>query len=428
MTRPVFRPKLFETLQGYNRQRFASDLGAGVTVSVVALPLAMAFGIASGLTPQTGLVAAIVGGFLISALGGSRVQIGGPAGAFVVIVYGMVQTLGVQGLMLATLLSGVWLGLMGLLRLGVLIRFIPVAVIIGFTNGIAVLIALSQLRTFTGMRSTLTQSDSGAIVHDLLQHWNQIDLWSLGLNLATLLLLVTWQWGLPRWLPSRWSTKLARVPGPMVALCLVSAWVAFWDWPVQTIGQKFGAMRLDEGLWHWPEWRWAAVEAAFPASLTLALLGAIESLLSAVVADGMTKAGINVKLIGGDYGTFYGKYWCPAEPADPPCSGASDAGIVDYGHRGTPDVYLNAALSTKGVWNSSQYGSATFDTQFGDWAKAVTVDDQKTTAAAIEKTLWEDTPVVIPYTINTLGAFSNKFQGIQTTAMGFTFLEGASQA
>ena len=116
MTRPVFRPKLFETLQGYNRQRFASDLGAGVTVSVVALPLAMAFGIASGLTPQTGLVAAIVGGFLISALGGSRVQIGGPAGAFVVIVYGMVQALGVQGLMLATLLSGVWLGLMGLLR------------------------------------------------------------------------------------------------------------------------------------------------------------------------------------------------------------------------------------------------------------------------------------------------------------------------
>ena len=287
MTRPVFRPKLFETLQGYNRQRFASDLGAGVTVSVVALPLAMAFGIASGLTPQTGLVAAIVGGFLISALGGSRVQIGGPAGAFVVIVYGMVQTLGVQGLMLATLLSGVWLGLMGLLRLGVLIRFIPVAVIIGFTNGIAVLIALSQLRTFTGMQSTLTQSDSGAIVHDLLQHWNQIDLWSLGLNLATLLLLVTWQWGLPRWLPSRWSTKLARVPGPMVALCLVSAWVAFWDWPVQTIGQKFGAMRLNEGLWHWPEWRWAAVEAAFPASLTLALLGAIESLLCARVADNL---------------------------------------------------------------------------------------------------------------------------------------------
>ena len=164
-------------------------------------------------------------------------------------------------------------------------------------------------------------------------------------------------------------------------------------------------------------------------SIELPYIKAIDmSNLAIVAADGMKKAGINVKLIGGDYGTFYGKYWCPAKPAKPPCSGASDAGIVDYGHRGTPDVYLNAALSTNGVWNSSQYASSTFDTQWAAWSAAISVDDQKSTAAEIEKTLWNDVPVMIPYTINTLSAFSSKYQGIQTTAMGFTFLEGASQA
>ena len=150
--------------------------------------------------------------------------------------------------------------------------------------------------------------------------------------------------------------------------------------------------------------------------------------MAILAADGMKQAGIDVKLVGSDYSTFYGKFWCPAEPAKPPCVGASDIGIVDYGHRGTPDVYLNAALATNGVWNSSQYGSSTFDTQFAAWSAAVDVDAQKTTAGAIQQTLWNDTPVGIPYTINTLGAFNKKFQGIVTTAMGFAFLESASQA
>jgi peptide/nickel transport system substrate-binding protein len=150
--------------------------------------------------------------------------------------------------------------------------------------------------------------------------------------------------------------------------------------------------------------------------------------MAVLAADGMKQAGINVKLVGSDYGTFYGKYWCPAEPAKPPCSGASDAGIVDYGHRGTPDVYLNAALATDGVWNSSQYADSAFDDAFAKWSAAVSVDDQKSTAAAVQANLWENVPVAIPYTINTLGAFNNKFQGIVTTAMGFAFLEGASQA
>ena len=164
-------------------------------------------------------------------------------------------------------------------------------------------------------------------------------------------------------------------------------------------------------------------------SLTLPYIKAVDQTnLAVVCADGMQKAGIDVKLVGGDYGTFYGKYWCPAKPAKPPCSGASDVGIVDYGHRGTPDVYLNAALATNGVWNSSQYGSQAFDDQFAAWAAAVSVEEQKSTAGAIEKTLWDDAPIVVPYTINTLAAFNTSFQGVQTTAMGFTFLEGASQA
>jgi peptide/nickel transport system substrate-binding protein len=150
--------------------------------------------------------------------------------------------------------------------------------------------------------------------------------------------------------------------------------------------------------------------------------------MAVLAADGMKQAGINVKLVGSDYGTFYGKYWCPAEPAKPPCSGASDAGIVDYGHRGTPDVYLNAALATDGVWNSSQYADSAFDDAFAAWSAAVSVEDQKTTAAVVQKNLWDNVPVAIPYTINTLGAFNKSFQGIVTTAMGFAFLEGASQA
>ena len=147
-----FNPKLYELMSGYNRERLIKDVGAGLTVSVVALPLAMAFAIASGLPPQSGLFTAIIGGFLISLFSGSRVQIGGPAGAFIVIVYGIVEQYGGSGLLLATLMSGVMLWLMGFLRMGVLIKFIPVSVIIGFTNGIAVLIGLSQIKDFLGLQ------------------------------------------------------------------------------------------------------------------------------------------------------------------------------------------------------------------------------------------------------------------------------------
>jgi peptide/nickel transport system substrate-binding protein len=150
--------------------------------------------------------------------------------------------------------------------------------------------------------------------------------------------------------------------------------------------------------------------------------------LAQLIQESAKEAGIDLKITGSDYGSFYGKYWCPAEPADPPCSGASELGIVDYGHRGTPNVYLNAALSTGGVWNSSQYANAEFDSLFAEFQAAVGVDAQKEVCAKLEANMVDETPVGIGYTISALAAYSKDFQGVENTAMGFAFLEGASQA
>lgn len=190
-----FNPKLFELTQGYPRRRLIKDLGAGLTVAVVALPLAMAFAIASGLKPEAGLFTAIIGGFLISLFSGSRVQIGGPAGAFIVIVYGIVEQYGVGGLLLATFMSGVMLWLMGFLRMGVLIKFIPVAVIIGFTNGIAVLIGLSQIKDFLGLEvAGKMPAEFFAMLKTL---WQALPSWNpqaLGVALLSLAIIIMWQW------------------------------------------------------------------------------------------------------------------------------------------------------------------------------------------------------------------------------------------
>ena len=184
-----FKPKLLESLQGYTRQHFVSDLSAGATVGVVALPLAMAFAMASGLKPEAGLFTASIAGFLISALGGTRLQIGGPAGAFIVIVYGIVERYGVANLIIATALSGVMLFVMGMLKLGTLVRFIPVAVIIGFTNGIAVLIALSQVKDFLGLRLTNMPAQFSGMLQALVQALPTLNWQALGLAAASLALL-----------------------------------------------------------------------------------------------------------------------------------------------------------------------------------------------------------------------------------------------
>ena len=188
-----FKPKLIEALEGYNSERLFKDIAAGITVGVVALPLAMAFAIASGLTPEAGLFTAILSGFIISALGGSRVQIGGPAGAFIVIVYGILTRYGLANLIIATAMSGVMLLVMGLLRLGSLIRFIPVAVVIGFTNGIAVLIMVSQIKDFLGLQIKSMPADFFGIISTLIHHMADINTDAFALASMCLGLLVVWQ-------------------------------------------------------------------------------------------------------------------------------------------------------------------------------------------------------------------------------------------
>ena len=287
MVSPIFQPRLIKALEGYNLRRFGQDIGAGLTVSVVALPLSMAFAIASGLKPEAGLITAIVAGFLISALGGSRVQIGGPAGAFIVIVYGIVLQHGVSGLMLATFMSGLWLLLMGLLHMGVLIRFIPVAVVIGFTNGIAVLIALLQLKDFLGLPIQTMPADAIGIVSMILSHLNLVNPSTLSLTLGSLLVMGFWQFGIPRLLSENWAKRLAMLPSPMLVMVLSSVVVYFAEWQVDTLGSRFGGISVHVPPWVWPSFSGTLIMNLLVPSFTLAFLGAITSLLCARVADGM---------------------------------------------------------------------------------------------------------------------------------------------
>ena len=283
-----FRPRLLDSLQGYDRARFTKDVAAGLTVAVVALPLAMAFAIASGLKPEAGIFTAIIAGFLISALGGSRVQIGGPAGAFIVIVYGIVERYGVGNLIIATTMSGVLLFLMGLFKLGTLVRFIPIAVIIGFTNGIAVLIALSQVKDFLGLSIAKMPGDFFGILGALWGHLHTLNPWALGVAALSLAIIVGWQ----RWLPAlgprvQFSGKLGSVPGSIVALVVATTLVGVFQLPVETIGSRFGGIPAALPAFTLPDFSWASARFLLMPTITLALLGAIESLLCARVADGM---------------------------------------------------------------------------------------------------------------------------------------------
>jgi SulP family sulfate permease len=216
---PWFRPRILDAIPGYNRQLFLKDLGAGLTVGVVALPLAMAFAIASGLKPEAGLFTAIIAGMLISVLGGSRVQIGGPAGAFIVIVYGILERYGLANLILATAMSGVLLFAMGFFRAGTLIRFIPISVVIGFTNGIAVLIGVSQIKEFLGLKVVAMPADFFGILSTLFKALHTINWEATALALACLGIVVVWQLGIPS-LAHRfsWAKRLMLVPGSIVAL------------------------------------------------------------------------------------------------------------------------------------------------------------------------------------------------------------------
>ena len=289
-----FRPRLRDTLKNYNRGRFFVDLGAGLTVGIVALPLAMAFAIASGVKPEAGLFTAIIAGFLISALGGSSVQIGGPAGAFIVIVYGIIEQYGLANLLISTVLAGGLMFLLGLFKLGVLVRYIPVSIVIGFTNGIAVLIALSQLKDLFGLMPAHMPADFVGQIRTLWGHQHQFNVFAFGLGAATLVLLFAW----PRLFTSRHlpaasprlarSLKMAsRMPGPIVALLLLGGLTALLDLPVQTIGSKFGGIPQSLPAFEWPAFTWDGIRQLFMPTVTIALLGSIESLLCARVADNM---------------------------------------------------------------------------------------------------------------------------------------------
>jgi SulP family sulfate permease len=283
-----FQPRLIDAIKGYNRQRFIQDVGAGLTVGVVALPLAMAFAIASGLKPEAGLFTAIIAGFLISALGGSRVQIGGPAGAFIVIVYGIVDRYGLANLIIATAMSGVMLFAMGFFKLGTLIRFIPIAVVIGFTNGIAVLIALSQVKDFLGLTVVAMPADFFGIVRTIAGALHTIKPVPALLALGSLALIVAWQFGIPALAKKRaWLGKLGLVPGSVLALVVATIVVSVFQLPVETIGSRFGGIPSSLPAFAWPDFSWATVRFLFIPAITLAMLGAIESLLCARVADGM---------------------------------------------------------------------------------------------------------------------------------------------
>ncbi len=269
-------PRSIECLRGYTFNSFTHDLVAGITVGLVALPLAMAFAIASGVPPQAGLYTAVVAGFLISALGGSRTQIGGPTGAFVVIVGGIVAKFGIAGLSLVAIMAGVLLLIMGFTGLGSAVKFIPRPVTIGFTNGIALLIASTQIKDFLGLTTASVPSEFFSRMKVLYAsvgtiHWQTVTV--AGTSLAIILL---------------WPRLTRRVPGSIVALLLATAGTAFFHLPIETIGSKFGG--IPQGFPHFtlPQLRAEHILPLLPSVFTVALLAAVESLLSAVVADGMS--------------------------------------------------------------------------------------------------------------------------------------------
>jgi SulP family sulfate permease len=276
-----FYPKIVNSFKGYDRALFLKDVFAGLTVGVVALPLAMAFAIASGLKPEAGIFTAIIAGGFIALLGGSRVQIGGPAGAFIVIVYGIVDRYGVSNLLLATAMSGIFLFLMGVFRLGTLVRFIPIAVIIGFTNGIAFLIGLSQIKEFFGLSIAKMPAEFFNAIHALYAAADTLNPFALTLALASLAILVIWRLFQS---PLGW---LGHIPGTVIAMIFATIITAAFSLPVDTIGSRFGGIPSGLPSFEWIPINWSTSQFVITPALTLALLGAIESLLCARVADGL---------------------------------------------------------------------------------------------------------------------------------------------
>jgi SulP family sulfate permease len=271
-----FRPRLIDAMRGYDKTRFTTDITAGITVGVIALPLAIAFAIASGAKPEAGIFTAIIAGFIISALGGSRVQIGGPTGAFIVIVYGIIAQYGYANLLICTIMAGLMLVAMGAFKLGSLIKYFPRPLIIGFTNGIAVLIALSEFKDFLGLDTDELPAEFFQKLNVLWHALPSVDFLTLLLASASALLI--WFY------PKAWAQ---RFPSPIMALILGTTIVALFDLPLDTIGTKFGGIPQSLPAFTTPVFSINELRHLIMPAFTIALLGAIESLLSASVADGM---------------------------------------------------------------------------------------------------------------------------------------------
>ena len=290
-----FTPRLVSELRNYSKEKFVADLMAGLIVGIVALPLAIAFGIASGVSPSQGILTAIVGGFIVSALGGSRVQIGGPTGAFIVIIYGIVSNpaLGLSGLMIATMLAGLFLILLGACRLGTIIKFIPYPIVVGFTSGIAVTIFTTQIKDLFGL------TIEGGLPGDFISKWGvylqnfaSIDWATTAVGVLSVLIIIL-------------TPKISKkIPGSLVAIILMTVAVYFLNsytkFHVDTIYDQFGEIKAGIPALTVPDISWENVKSLFPTAMVIAVLGAIESLLSATVADGVCGAhhNSNQELIG----------------------------------------------------------------------------------------------------------------------------------
>lgn len=289
----VFKPRLFSTLRNYNRQTFMADLMAGIIVGIVALPLAIAFGIASGVTPEKGIITAIVAGFLISAFGGTKIQIGGPTGAFIVIVYGIIQEYGMSGLAIATFMAGIFLLLLGIFRLGTIIKYIPYPIVVGFTSGIALTIFTTQVKDLFGL------TIEGGIPADFIAKWGvylqnfaTIDPWCTGVGILSIIIIAV-------------TPKFSKViPGSLIAIVVMTVAVYFLKQngmgaSIETIGDRFSiSSEIPEAAL--PAINWEVIKKLISPAITIALLGAIESLLSAAVADGYIgdRHNSNQELIG----------------------------------------------------------------------------------------------------------------------------------
>ncbi len=284
-----YQPKLFTTLRDYSARQFSSDLIAGLVVGVVALPLCIALAIASGVSPERGLIAGIIGGFLVSVLGGSRVQIGGPAGAFVVIVFGIIAEYGLEGLIMATMMAGVILIIMGVIGLGSVIKYIPHPVVVGFTSGIALIIFISQIGDLLGMKLAGTPADVLERLEVYYHALGTINANALMIGGLTILIQIFWP---------RWVTK--QVPGSLIAILVTTLLAVFFTLPVDTISSRFGDIPRMIPAPHFPHFTLDQIRFLIPPATTIAILAAIESLLSAVVSDGMigSKHRSDTELVG----------------------------------------------------------------------------------------------------------------------------------